>query len=137
MTHAGLRCEMHDPINASISKRVDDGSIRKIHLLEGEPIVSLQPLEPTRLEGWVVVVIERINAQHIITTRQQGRGNVISNEPGSSGDEDLHGGNLEGASGIIATPTTRGVPTMVRNRTPPIIVRINRGFEETNPSSRP
>ena len=76
-------------------------------------------------------------AQHIITTRQQGRGNVISDEPGSSGDEDLHGGNLEGASGIIATPTTRGVPTMVRNHVQATNREYNQRFPETHRSSRP
>ena len=94
MPDSGLRREMNDPIDASILQRRHRRWIRKVHFLERESIMSLQPRETARLECGIVVVVERIDAQHIVPPRQQRGGDMMADEAGSAGDEDLHGGTL-------------------------------------------
>ena len=88
MTHAGLRGEMHDIGKAMRSEQFRHRpAIGNIDLLELEIGECLELRDPGLLETRIVIGIEVIEADHVVSVRQQPPRNVHADKAGRSGDE--------------------------------------------------
>jgi hypothetical protein len=65
-------------------------AVGDVDLREAELRMRLELAEPRALERRVVVVVEVVDADHLVTARQQGRGDVHADEARRAGDQDLH-----------------------------------------------
>ena len=92
VAHACLRRKVYDAIEAFLCKETRNGfPVADIHLKETERRVRLQPGESIAFELWVVVSVEVVQANNFVTSIEQRLRDVHANEPGSAGNEDLHG----------------------------------------------
>jgi hypothetical protein len=88
MTHAGLRSEMHDIGKAMRSEQLRHGpAVGNIDLLELEIGPCLELRDSGLLETRVVIGTEAIEADHVVSVRQQPPRNVHADKSGRSGDE--------------------------------------------------
>ena len=51
-------------------------------------------IESGQLEAWIVVVIEVVDADDLVTAFEQEAGDVHADKAGGAGDEDFHGSDL-------------------------------------------
>ena len=88
MTHAGLRGEMHDIGEAMRSEQFRHGpAVGNIDLLELEIGECPELRDPGLLETRVIIGIEVVKADHVVSVRQQPPRNVHADESSRSGDE--------------------------------------------------
>jgi len=80
----------------ALAQGLHAGAVGHVHLHEAEARVRLQPGKARLLEGGVVVVVQVVEADHLVAAREQAQRGVHADKTGSAGDEDLHGGNWLG-----------------------------------------
>jgi hypothetical protein len=82
---------MDDPLGFFLrEERLHAGTIRQVQPVEAESWVPLQSGQTSLLEADVVVVVEIIESDHLITPTEQQLGGVETNESGRAGHEDFH-----------------------------------------------
>ena len=55
-----------------------------------KPRVLPQPVQPRLLQPHIIVVVQVVDADDRIAPRQQRLGNMVADEAGAAGDQDLH-----------------------------------------------
>ena len=99
ITHPGLRREMQD--GGAVRQPADDPRdlrrVRDVDLLEPEPSVCRQPVQPGFLQRRIVVGVQIVDADDRVPTRQQGGGATHADKAGDAGDQDGHGGMQAGS----------------------------------------
>ena len=88
MPHAGLCREMHDmrkPVHRE--QRRHGAAIGNVDLLEAEAWKSPQHGEAGVLEARIVVGVEIVEADHVMSVLQQAARDMHADEPGRAGDE--------------------------------------------------
>lgn len=93
VTHASLRGEMDDALEIFFGKQfVQRNRVSHVHADEAEVGIGLQTLQARQLQLRVVVIIEVVDADHIVAAFQKNAGDVESDKAGSAGKQDFHGG---------------------------------------------
>lgn len=90
-TDAGLRCKVGNGFWPDI--REEGGRRRTVCQVlsnEAEALVGLQPGQPRMLQTNVVVVVEIVNSDDLVTTGQQRLGNMHADEPGNPRQKYAH-----------------------------------------------
>src|SRR5690606_34113346 len=88
--HAGLGREMHDPVEAFGGEKLRDAfAIGEIELDELEPRVRLEQCQARALQLGVVVLVQIIEADDLVSALEQPLRGVESDEPGGPGDQYL------------------------------------------------
>ena len=91
ISHPCLRRKMHHALKTfGGEKRLHAGGIGHIHLDEAKIWEAAELRQPGMLEVNVVVVVEVIDTDHFIPSRQQAEGSVHADESGSAGEQDFH-----------------------------------------------
>jgi hypothetical protein len=72
VTHAGLRRQVHHAVEAfRAEQRLQRGAVGHVDALETEARPCLQLLQPGGFQRRVVVVVEVVDAHHLIAALQQ------------------------------------------------------------------
>jgi len=91
VAHARLRPQVHDALEFLARKALRHaGGIGKVELDEAKARILLQQLQARHLQIDVVVLVEIIEADYLITALEQAPGGVKADEARGSGDENLH-----------------------------------------------
>ena len=91
MTNTRLRSQVHDPVDALIlEQRFHARTISQVELGKAEAILSLQTRQARLLQVDVVVVVQVVETEHLITPGQQARCDKVTDETRRSGDENPH-----------------------------------------------
>ncbi len=91
ITHTGLRREVHDAAEFLLRKQVAHRAIiRQVELHEAERGQLLQLSEPRLLEGDVVVLVEVVEPDDLVTPGQQALGRVKADESSRAGQQIFH-----------------------------------------------
>ena len=68
----------------------------------------MQPVQPSPLQRYVVVVVQVVETNHHVAARQQRFGDVGSDKPGTAGDKNFHASGRasrrSSSNSIIACP---------------------------------
>ncbi|MCY1293874.1 hypothetical protein D9M70_431470 [compost metagenome] len=90
--HAGLGGEVDDLFEGVAGEQVEQPLlVGDIQALEAEAGASRQPVEARLLERHAVVVVEVVDADHLVAFRAQAQGRVEADETGGAGDQHFHG----------------------------------------------
>ena len=86
--HPGLRRQMHDPLDVAVvgDKRPNGVLVRHVQTVKR----AADPVQPSLFQPNVIIVIEIINADHLVPTRQQGLGHMRPDEARTAGKKDFH-----------------------------------------------
>ena len=94
MPHPGLRRQMHDrrpdphdPATSRPTASLSDTS----SWWNAKPACATQPVQPRLLQPHIIIVVQVVQADHAVAARQQRLGDMVADEPGAAGDQDLHG----------------------------------------------
>jgi hypothetical protein len=91
VAHAGLGGKMHHAIEILLGEqRRHAGAICHVHLDEAEVFRRQQPGQTIALEFRAVVVVEVVQADHSIASRQQQLRNMHAYEASRARDQDFH-----------------------------------------------
>src|SRR5688572_29308618 len=84
-------------------RRLERSFVGEIDLVEGEARAArvVQPGETILLQADLVVVIEVVDTDHLVATREQAFGQCRADEPGGPGYENAHGRN---PAGVMVPP---------------------------------
>ncbi len=90
MAHAGLGRQVDDAVEVAVpvGQRQHRVAVRDVGFEEGECLVLAQRFQPGELQDRVVVGAEIVDPDDRLAARQQGAGDVRSDEAGGTGDED-------------------------------------------------
>jgi hypothetical protein len=92
VAHPGLGGQVHHAVEAlGREQRLHPGAVGHVQALEAKARLRRQPGQPGLLERRVVVVVEVVDADHLVAARQQALGHVHADEAGRAGDQDFHG----------------------------------------------
>jgi hypothetical protein len=89
LAHPRLGGEVEDDV--ARLDQLDEVAAREVERDELEPVPVHGDLEVAPLVGALVVVVEAVDADHLVTVRKQGLGQVRPDEAGAAGDESSHG----------------------------------------------
>ncbi|MCY1441872.1 hypothetical protein D9M71_582110 [compost metagenome] len=90
--YAGLGSEVDDLLEGVAGEQFEQsGLVGDIQALEAEAGAGRQPIEPRLLERHAVVVVEVVDADHLMAFRAQAQGGVEADEAGGAGDQHFHG----------------------------------------------
>ena len=90
IAHAGLGRQMYDPIGRFALEHVFDSCpVGNVGLDEAETLVRGQPRQSRLLQGNVVVVVEVVQPQNIVTAREQPLRDMHPDESRRSRDPDF------------------------------------------------
>jgi hypothetical protein len=95
IAHPGLCTQMDDMVEAVLGERSGERRhIGKIDLFEAEAVTARvdQPRQPVALQLHRIIVVEIVDADHVVAARQQLQAKRHADEAGSSGDENFHVG---------------------------------------------
>ena len=91
VAHAGLGGEVDDAVEFFFGEELFDAlAIGDIHLHEAEAGVRLQARQAVALELRVVVIIQIVEADHLVTPRQQALGGMHADKARRPGYQHLH-----------------------------------------------
>ena len=100
---AGLRAEMHDPVEVGGSSQFfQRACVREVELIEAEAIAEIgaQPIEPGALQRRIVIIVEIIDADDLLAPRQKRASGRRANEASHPRDENRHASDLAGAKAV-------------------------------------
>ena len=88
---ARLRGQVHHTVEALARKQGRHGSpISHVHLVKGESARRADGIQPRLLERDVVIIVQIVDAHHLIAARQQFHGHRHADEAGAACYEYLH-----------------------------------------------
>ena len=122
VAHAGLRGQVDHPrdVRIGLEQSRHRLAVRHVGPVEGEAAIGREPVDPSLLQDWIVVVIEAIHTDHPLTPFQERFADVVTNEACTAGDENGHRGwtfgfaGAEDISGAARHPKTAHRPTAHR-----------------------
>ena len=89
IAHAGLRREMNDHGETVLRKqRFRRCAIGKVRFHEGEAVLTLQDIDARLFQGWIVVVVDAVQANDPAAGSEQTLRDMEADEAGSAGDQD-------------------------------------------------
>src|SRR5436305_15259118 len=91
IAHPGLSPEVHDTLRLVFGKDLLDlVPVGEVSLEKPELVLSFKPRQPRKLEVHVIVGIQVIDADNLITTGKQRRRGLRTDETRYAGYENLH-----------------------------------------------
>lgn len=88
ISDASLGCQMHDPADWLFSKQGCHAfAVRQIHLGEPESQERRKLRKPCFFEAYIVILIEIVQAEHLVTALQQAPSDVVADEARCTGDK--------------------------------------------------
>ena len=91
IAHPGLRGQMHDAVElVHCKQRGHAGTVGHVELDEIKAGLGRQTRQPVMLERRVVIVVQIIQADHLIAACQQQLADMHADEAGRAGDEYFH-----------------------------------------------
>src|SRR5712671_4780462 len=106
VTHAGLRRQIDDALRPVFFEHPFNlVAVGKIGLYEMKIVLSLQPRQTSKLEIDVIIIVEVIEADDVITTGKQGPCGLRADETGDARYQHLHAANLPIRGANPATPS--------------------------------
>ena len=103
VAHAGLGGQIDHALGTALQKEAAD-TFRVGDVHPGVRIARprFQPGQPRFLQRHVVIVVEVVDADHLVSPVEQAPGHRRTDEPGGAGDQDSHFSTPAGCSGIGA-----------------------------------
>ncbi|MNS78399.1 hypothetical protein D3C72_1120140 [compost metagenome] len=124
VTHPGLRRQVHHLGKPVVAEQVHQGRfVDDVHFPEAKTRQRLQHLEACVLELYVVVIIEVVDTDDVLTLAAQAPDRMKTDETGGTGDQDGHGTHAGDCAAIGARLLIR---TLVNFMCSPCLSRHSR-----------
>jgi hypothetical protein len=93
VAHPGLGAEVDDPVEAgAVQCPLERFVVREVRLDRGKglAVVAAELGIPVALQGDAVIIVEIVDSCDLVAAAQETVGDVMADEAGGAGDEDLH-----------------------------------------------